>query len=200
MSNTPAALTPQQIIRKRAIGEPLYPGDRPGIHRHVINVLLENHIGALVRVINLFSARGFNLESVAVGITEDPSISRLTLVTTGDDRIVAQLIRQLNRLVDTLRVEDLTEEYFVEREICLLKVAYTEQNRPALMDILSIFNGRVVDITPSTMTFELAGPTDKINAFIHLMKQHTILETARSGRIALKRDFTETSNNQPSEP
>lgn len=182
-------LTPQQIIRRRAQGEPIYPDETKNEHRHVIAVLVENSIGALNRVINLFSARGFNLESVAVGETDEPSLSRMTVVTTGDDRIIAQVNRQLERLVDVLDVEDLTELANLERELCLLKVDYTPENRSELMDTLEIFRGKVVDVTTETMTFELTGPTKKINAFIGMMRRHGIVEIARSGRVAMRRSL-----------
>ena len=180
-------LTPQQILRKKAQGEPIGPGEQVHRHRHIIAVLLENSIGALNRVINLFSARGFNLESVTVGETDESSVSRMTIVTTGEGRIIAQVNRQLDRLVDVLEVVDLTSEEYVERELCLLKVSYTSDNRVELLDTLKIFNGKVVDITTDTMTFELAGPTKKINAFIGMMKRYGIEEIARSGRVAMKR-------------
>lgn len=180
-------LTPQQIIRRKAAGEPVRPEDQPQVHRHVITVLLENSIGALNRVTNMFSARGFNLESVSVGETDRPGVSRLTLVTTGNDRIIAQVLRQLNNLVDTLVVDDLTGTDYVERELCLVKVAYTADSRPALMDVGEIFRANVINITPDTMTFEVTGPTSKINAFIGMMKPHQISEIARSGRVAMRR-------------
>jgi len=182
-------LTSEQIFRKKAAGEPLQPGDPEQIHRHIITVLVENTIGALNRVANMFSARGFNLESVAVGETSEPSISRLTLVTTGNDRIIGQVLRQLNNLVDTLHVDDVTNGAFVERELCLLKVAYSRENRQELMDTAEIFRGKVVNITPDTMTFELTGPTTKINAFVGMMRPHGIREMARSGRVAMRRDL-----------
>jgi acetolactate synthase-1/3 small subunit len=182
-------LTPQQIIRKKAQGEPIYPNETVHENRHIIAVLVENTIGALNRVINLFSARGFNLESVAVGETDDPSVSRMTIVTTGDDRIIAQVNRQLERLVDVLESVDLTENEYVERELCLLKVNYTSDNRSELMDTLEIFRGKVVDVTAETMTFELTGPTKKLNAFIGMMRAHDIVEIARSGRVAMRRSL-----------
>lgn len=182
-----ATLTPQQIIRKNAAGEPVNANDEPTVHRHVITVLLENSIGALNRVTNMFSARGFNLESVSVGETDRDRISRITLVTTGNDRIIAQVLQQLNNLVDTLVVDDVTNQQYVERELCLIKVSYEADTRPALMDIVEIFRGNVINITPETMTFEVTGPTSKINAFIGMMKPHGINELARSGRVAMRR-------------
>lgn len=184
-----AELTPQQILRKKAFGEPLATDDPEQVHRHVISVLLENSTGALNRVASLFSARGFNLESVAVGETEDPSLARMTIATTGNDRIIGQVIRQLDNLVDTVAVEDLTGEEYVERELCLLKVRYAPETRAEIMDTLGIFRGKVIDITPRTLTFELTGPTKKINAFVALMKPHGIEEVARSGRVAMRRDL-----------
>lgn len=188
MATDPLTLTPQQIIRKKAAGEPMEPDEATLIHRHTITVLVENTIGALIRVVNMFSARGFNIESITVGETDDPAISRMNIVTTGNDRIIAQVLRQLNRLVDTLEVEDLTNEHHVERELCLLKVRYTPQNRAEIMDVNTIFRGKVVDITPHAMTFELTGPTVKIDAFINMMRPHEIVEVARSGRVAMKRN------------
>ncbi|MEX1055617.1 MAG: acetolactate synthase small subunit [Rhodothermales bacterium] len=182
-------LTPQQLIRKKAQGEPIYPDEAKAENRHIIAVRVENTIGALNRVVNLFSARGFNLESVTVGETDDPSISRMTVVTTADDRIIAQVNRQLNRLVDVLRVDDLTLAEYVERELCLLKLKYTQESRSELMDTLEIFRGKVVDVTSETMTFELTGPTKKINAFIGMMRPHGIVEIARSGRVAMRRSL-----------
>ncbi len=180
-------LTPQQIFRKKAAGEGIQPGESESVHRHVIVVLLENSIGALNRVANMFSARGFNLESVAVGMTDDPTVSRMTLVTTGNDRIIGQVLQQLNNLVDTLQVDDVTNVDHVEREMCLLKVGYTRESRAELMDTIEIFRGNVVNITPETMTFELTGPTTKINAFVGMMRPHGIKEIARSGRVAMRR-------------
>lgn len=181
------SLTPQQILRKKKFGEPIADDEEEQAHRHVITVLLENSIGALNRITNLFSARGFNLESVAVGETEETDVARMTLATTGSDRIIAQVMRQLDALVDTLEVDDLTGDEYVERELCLLKVCYDSDNRAEIMDTLDIFRGKVVDVTPNTMTFELTGPTKKINAFIGMMRPHGIDEIARSGRVAMRR-------------
>jgi acetolactate synthase-1/3 small subunit len=180
-------LTEQQLLRKKKFGEPIFDDEEKEDHRHVIALLVENSIGALNRIVNMFSQRGFNLESVAVGETDDSSIARMTLVTTGNDRIIAQVLRQLNNLVDTLEVEDLTDEEHVERELCMLKVRYTSANRAEIMDTIEIFRGKVVDITPATMTFEITGPAKKINAFIGLMRPHGIVEIARSGRVAMRR-------------
>ncbi len=180
-------LTPQQIIRRKAAGQPIGPEDVQTSKRHVITIRLENTIGALNRVINMFSARGFNLESVVVGETSDKSISRMTIVTTGDNRIIKQVNRQLDRLIDVLEVDDVTEADHVERELCLLRAHYTPETRSEILDTLQIFRGKVVDITRDTMTYELTGPSAKIDAFVELIKPHGIIEVARSGRIALRR-------------
>jgi len=180
-------LTPQQIFRKKADGLPINPGDETLVQRHVISVLLENQSGSLNRVLNMFAARGFNLESVAVGETEDPSVSRLTLATSGNTKVIRQILRQLNRLVETLEVTDLNDADYVEREICLIRVRALANQRSELKDTLEMFEGKVVDITPETLMFEVTGPTKKIKALIHVLAPYGILDVARSGRVALPR-------------
>lgn len=190
MQNPPAKpYTPQQLLRKKKFGEPLTADDREQVHKHVITVLLENSIGALNRIANMFSQRGFNLESVSVGETDDPGVARITLVTTGNDRLIGQVIRQLNNLIDTLIVEDLTDEEYVERELCLLKVRFHPETRAEIMSNSDIFRGKVIDITSDTLTFELTGPTKKINAFVAMMQPYGIVEVARSGRVAMRRSL-----------
>lgn len=190
-------LTPQQIFRKQAAGEGLTNGQGDTPHRHVIVVMMENSIGALNRIVNMFSARGFNLESLSVGETDDSTMSRLTLVTTGNDRIIAQVLRQLDNLVDTLLVDDVTKLDYVERELCLLKLSCDVNNRGALMEIVNIFRGKVVNITLDSITFELTGPTTKINAFIGMMSDYSVLELARSGRVAMRRDLVFEGDETP---
>lgn len=185
----PRPATAQQIFRKTTSGEPLN-GD--GVERRktrIISVVVENSLGALNRVANLFSARGFSLDSVAVGPTNDPALSRMTIVTSGNDRIIGQVVRQLGKLIDTREVVDLTDLPYVERELCLIKVRYSSATRPELMDIIEIFHGKVVNITPGQVTVELAGPTQKINAFVGLMGPMGIDEVARSGCIAMHREL-----------
>jgi acetolactate synthase-1/3 small subunit len=140
-------------------------------------------------VVNLFSARSFNLESVTVGETEDPDVSRLTLVTSGTRRQIKQVLRLLDKLLDTLSVDELDPDVTIERELCLLKVGYTAENRAELMDIAEIFRAKVVNVTPTSMTFEVTGPTSKVNAFIGMMKPQGIDEVARSGRVAMHREL-----------
>ncbi|NNF04764.1 MAG: acetolactate synthase small subunit [Rhodothermales bacterium] len=184
-----ATLTPQQLRRKEAAGEAIFPDGQDASRPHVITVLVENSIGALNRVANLFSARGFSLESVSVGPTADPTLSRMTLVTTGNDRIIAQVMQQLGNLVDTLVVEDLTGEAYVERELCLVKVAADAETRPSLTNIADVFRGNIVNITTDSMTIEVTGPPTKINAFIGMMKEYDVGEVARSGRVAMRRNL-----------
>ncbi len=181
-------LTPQQIIRKRAAGDPIEPEEDELVSQHTITVLVENSIGAFIRVVNMFSARGFNIESIAVGETDDGTVSRMNIVTTGNDRIISQILRQLSRLVDTIAVENLSDTNYVERELCLVKVEYKPESRAEIMDISAVFRGKVVDITRTAFTFELTGPSNKIDAFINMMRPHGITEVARSGRVAMKRD------------
>jgi len=184
-----STLTPQQIVRRKAAGQPLNTEEKEVEQRHLITVLLENSIGALNRVTNLFSARNFNLESVTVGPTNDKSISRITLVARGNNRKMSQVVTQLGRLVDTLEVDDLTHEDHVERELCLVKVRYTRETRPEIKDICDVFRGRVVDIKPNTMTLEVTGPATKVNAFVGMMAPFEIQEIARSGRVAMRREL-----------
>jgi acetolactate synthase I/III small subunit len=180
-------LTPQQMLRRQAEGQSIVPGEEARSRRHVITVRLENSVGALNRVVNMFSARGFDLESLSVGGTDDPSAARMTLVTTGDDRILAQVNRQLERLVDVLVVDDVTGSDHVERELCLVKVRYTLGSRAELLGTLEVFRGKVVDITHDSMTFEVTGPGRKVEAFVDLVAPHGIIEIARSGRVAMRR-------------
>ena len=187
MNDSAITLTPQQLIRKRAAGEPIEPGAPKQVHQHIINALVENSMGALIRVVNMFSARGFNLDSVTVGVTDDPTISRMCIVTSGNDRVISQILRQLNRLVDTIKVFDVTGTDFVERELCMIKVRCRGDQRSEVLQINEIFRGRVVDVTPDILALEVVGPTKKVDAFVNLMRRHGIEEVARSGRVAMQR-------------
>lgn len=157
--------------------------------KHTISLLVENRFGALNRIAGLFAAKGYNLESITVGPTEDPSISRMTLVTRGDDDIIEQIIKQLNKLIDTLKVVDLTYESFMERELALIKVSTTPETRPEIMQIVEIFQGKIIDISPKTVTVEATGSGQKVDAIVKMLKPFHIKELARTGRVALKREF-----------
>ena len=191
-------LTQQQLFRRHAAGDPILSNVPEDVRQHMVTVTLENSIGALNRVINMFSQRGFNLKSVSVGETLASDISRMTLVTTGNTRTIGQVVKQLENLIDTLTIENVTDEPHVERELCLLRVEATSLNRTELAGIAEVFRGNVVNITPDTMTFEVSGPPGKITAFIGVMNVFNVLEVARSGRICMRRNlvFESESENQ----
>jgi acetolactate synthase-1/3 small subunit len=155
--------------------------------KHVIAVLVENQFGVLARIAGLFSSRGFNIDSLTVGVTHDPDISRMTIVVTGDDRVLEQVTKQLNKLVDVIRVQDFTEESCVDRELVLVKVGCTQKTRAEIIQIVEIFKAKIVDFNLKTITIEIVGTQDRIEAFIDLMRTYGIRELARTGRIALSR-------------
>jgi acetolactate synthase I/III small subunit len=157
--------------------------------KHTISILVENRFGAFNRIAGLFAAKGYNLESIAVGPTDDDSLSRMTVVVKADDEIVEQITKQLNKLIDTLKVVDLTYESFVERELVLIKVCSTPETRSEIMQIAEIFRGKIVDISPKTVTIEATGSEQKVDAIIKMLKPFVIKEIARTGRVALKREF-----------
>ncbi len=155
--------------------------------RHTISILVENRFGVLSRVSGLFSGRGFNIESLSVGETLEPSISRMTVVVQGDDMIVEQIKKQLNKLIDVIKVIDLTGEEFVERELILVKVNAEPVVRAEVLRIADIFRAKVVDVTPKTYTLELTGDESKVTAFVELLKPYGIQEVVRTGKIAIAR-------------
>ena len=150
--------------------------------RHIISILMENEAGALSRVAGLFSARGYNIESLTVAPTEDASLSRMTLVTRGSDEIIEQITKQLNKLVDVVKLVDLTEGQHIEREMMLMKVrAETGEQREEFKRLVDIFRGRIIDVTDRTYTVEMTGSGGKLDAFIQSLGATAILETVRSG-------------------
>ena len=155
--------------------------------RHTISILLENEAGALSRVSGLFSARGYNIESLTVAPTEDPTLSRMTLVTRGSDDIIEQIIKQLNKLVDVVKLVDLTEGAHIEREMLLIKVKAQGAAREEVKRLADIFRGHIIDVTDTTYTIELTGAGDKLDAFIEAMDGTNILETVRSGVSGIAR-------------
>jgi acetolactate synthase-1/3 small subunit len=160
---------------------------------HIISVMVENKFGALSRVAGLFSGRGFNIDSLSVGPTIDPTVSMMTLVTHGDDRIVEQIIKHLNKLIDVIKVVDLTEGAFVARETVLIKINAKGEDRAEALRITDIFRARVVDSTPTTYTVEVTGDTDKIEAMINLLRPLGIKDLVRTGRIAIAREEIKTA-------
>ena len=155
--------------------------------RHVISVLLENEPGALSRVVGLFSQRNFNIETLNVAPTEEPSLSRLTVTTTGDRRRIEQIIKHLNRLIEVVKLVDLTEGNHVERELRLVKVKATGQMRAELKRTADIFRAQIVDVTPSVYTLQITGDAEKISAFMQALAPATVLETASTGVAGLAR-------------
>ncbi len=155
--------------------------------RHIISVLLENEPGALSRVVGLFSARGYNIETLSVAPTEDPSLSRMTIVTIGSDDVIEQITKHLNRLVEVVKVFDLTEGPHIERELMLIKVRAVGKEREELKRTTDIFRGRIIDVTDKSFTIELTGDGAKLDAFIESIDRASILETVRSGGSGIGR-------------
>ena len=149
--------------------------------RHIISILLENESGALSRVAGLFSARGYNIETLTVAPTEDLSLSRLTIVTSGSDEVIEQITKQLNKLIDVIKVVDLSEAPHIERELMLIKVRSTGKDREEVKRLADIFRGRIIDVTESTYVIELTGTCAKLDAFIQAIDAGLILETVRTG-------------------
>jgi len=155
--------------------------------KHTIAVLVENRFGVLSRVAGLFSARGYNIESLSVGETLDPTVSRMTLVVRGDAFIIEQVLKQLHKLIDVIKVTDLSDEDHVEREMLLLKVNAEPANRAEILRVGDIFRAKVVDVTPNTYTLEVTGEESKIEAIIDLLRPFGIHEVVRTGKVALAR-------------
>jgi acetolactate synthase-1/3 small subunit len=155
--------------------------------RHIISILLENEAGALSRVAGLFSARGYNIESLTVAPTEDPTLSRMTLVTRGTDEVIEQIKKQLNKLIDVVKLVDLVESRHIEREISLIKVRAVGAVRDEILRLVEIFRGRIIDVTDTTYTLELTGNCGKIDAFLRAIPNDSIIEVVRSGVLGIAR-------------
>ena len=155
--------------------------------RRVISVLLENEAGALSRVVGLFSARGYNTETLTVAPTEDPSLSRMTIQTAGSEDVIEQITKHLNRLIEVVKVVDLTERQHIERELMLMKVRAVGKEREELKRTADIFRGRIIDVTEKSYTIELTGDTSKLDAFIVAIDRTAILETVRTGTSGIGR-------------
>ncbi len=155
--------------------------------RHVITLLVENEFGVLARIAGLFSGRGFNIESLSVAETMDPTVSTMTIVTRGDDQIIEQVLKQLNKLIPVIKVVDLIEKDFVEREMILVKVSANAETREEILRVVDIFRGKVVDVGSKTYTIEVTGDEKKINAILALLKPLGIKELVRTGRVAMVR-------------
>ncbi len=155
--------------------------------RHVISLLIENEAGALSRVSGLFSARAYNIESLTVAPTEDPSMSRITIVSVGSDDIIEQITKQLNKLIEVIKVVDISEAAHIERELMLVKVRATGKDREEMKRMSDIFRGRIIDVTETTYVIELTGNTAKLDSFIEAIDRTLILETVRTGVCGIGR-------------
>jgi len=155
--------------------------------RHIISLLMENEAGALSRVAGLFSARGYNIESLTVAPTEDATLSRMTIVTRGSDDVIEQITKQLNKLIDVVKVVDLSEAGHIERELMLVKVRAEGESREEMKRMSDIFRGRIVDVTDKTYTIELTGAGYKLDAFLEALDKEAILETVRTGASGIGR-------------
>jgi acetolactate synthase I/III small subunit len=155
--------------------------------RHTISVLVNNHAGVLSRVSNLFSARGYNIDSLVVGVTDNPRVSRITLVVKGDERIIDQVEKQLNKLIDVIKVFDLTHDDFIARDLALIKVKAEAHTRSQVMEIVQCFDGKIVDVALKSFIIEVTGKESKINAMVELLGNYGVLELVRTGEVAISR-------------
>lgn len=155
--------------------------------RHTISILLENEAGALSRVVGLFSARGYNIETLTVAPTEDATLSRMTIVTSGSDDVIEQVTKQLNRLIEIVKVVDLTDGSYVERELMMIKVRAVGKEREEIKRMVDIFRGNIIDVTEKIYTIELTGDKSKLDAFIDAIDRASILETVRTGGSGIGR-------------
>jgi acetolactate synthase-1/3 small subunit len=155
--------------------------------RHIISVLVENEAGALSRIAGLFSARGYNIETLTVAPTEDASMSRMTIVTSGSEDVIEQITKQLNKLIEVVKVIDLSEAEHIERELMLIKVRAGQKEREDMKRMADIFRGRIIDVSDNTYTIELTGDTQKLDAFIKSLDQGAIIETVRTGASGIGR-------------
>ena len=155
--------------------------------RHTISVLVENKFGVLARISTLFAARGFNIDSLAVGETEDPEISRMTIVVKGDEWVLEQVTKQLNKLVDVIKVNDFSEVEYVQRGLALIKINVNKSNRAEVMQMVDIFRAKIIDVSQDSITVEITGDDNKIEAFVDTIKPYGIKEMCQTGSVALAR-------------
>jgi len=155
--------------------------------KHTVSVLVQNKPGVLARTAGLFSRRGYNIESLTVGVTENEAVSRMTIVVTGDDTVVEQVTKQLNKLIEVIKVSDLTKESYVNRELVLIKVTADSSSRAEIMQIVNIFRARIVDVAPKSLIIEVTGDEGKLDALIGMLKQFGIKELVKTGTLALGR-------------
>ncbi len=156
--------------------------------KHTISVLVENKFGVLARIAGLFSARGFNIDSLAVGETEDPTISRMTIVLNGDDKILEQVKKQLNKLIDVIKVQDFTRKECIAREIIMIKIAVSQKKRPELLKVIDSVGAKVIDVSAGTVTVEETGDEARVHALLELVRPYGIKEIVRSGTVAIAKE------------
>ncbi|HHY46654.1 MAG TPA: acetolactate synthase small subunit [Firmicutes bacterium] len=161
--------------------------------RHTLAVLVQNRAGVLARISGLFSRRGFNIESITVGRTELPGLSRMTIVSEADDATLEQITKQLNKLIEVVKVSDITADDFVDRELALLKVSADARNRSEILQVVEIFRGKIVDVSEKAMIIEVTGDEEKIDAFVQLTRPYGIKELVRTGKVAMVRGAKSTS-------
>ncbi|NLO99946.1 MAG: acetolactate synthase small subunit [Clostridiaceae bacterium] len=169
------------------------------MNRHVLSVLVENQSGVLSRVSGLFSRRGYNIDSLSVGETEDPKVSRMTIVVRGDDYILEQIKKQLNKLIDVIKIVEVNPQQSVFRELAMIKVNTTMETRASVIEIVSIFRANIVDVSSETLTVEMTGDESKIEAFINLMNNYGIAEVVRTGLAAIERGSKQIKNQKVNE-
>ncbi|SNZ16398.1 acetolactate synthase small subunit [Hydrogenobacter hydrogenophilus] len=163
------------------------------VRKHIITLLVRNELGVLARIATLIAGKGYNIEGLSVGETHEKGLSRMTIEVIGDDVVIDQVVKQLRKLIDTIKVRDLTDTPHIERELALIKIhTSTPRARDEVLRITEIFRGRIVDVSQSTYTVEITGTEDKINAFLELVKPFGIMEMARTGKVALKREMANT--------
>ena len=155
--------------------------------RHILSILMENESGAMSRVIGLFSARGYNIDSLSVAMTEDPTLSRMTISTRGDEEVIEQITKQLNKLIEVVKVIDLNDSHFVERELMLVKVRAVGKDRDEFLRLAEIYRGRLIDVSERTYTIEVTGTTEKLDSFLQALTKSLILETVRTGAAGIGR-------------
>src|SRR3989442_13268547 len=167
---------------------------------HIISVLVENKFGVLARVAGLFSARGYNIESLSVAPTLDPTSFMITIVTQGEERVIEQIIKQLNKVIEVMKVTDLTETSFLDRETALINISTKDDHRDEAMRIAEIFRAKIVDSSSTTYTIEVTGDVDKVEALINMLKPLGIKDLVRTGRIAISREAAKLSSRRDSQP
>lgn len=157
--------------------------------KHTLSVLVSYNLNALSRIIGIFSGKGFEIDSISFGSGEESGLARITITTHGDEQIIEQISKQLNKIIDVVKVTDLTYDYFVERELALVKVAATASSRSEVMQVAQVFRAKVIDISTDKLAIEVTGNRDKVDAFIGMMRPFGISEIARTGSVALKREY-----------